>query len=469
MRILLVSTYELGHQPLHVASPAARLRAAGHDVRALDLAVEEWDEERAAWPEAVAISVPMHTAMRLGVTAARRLRETRPDLPVCLYGLYAPVARELTSGLADRVIAGEYEAGLLDWVAELGGAATSTAQVVHLGRGREAFLAPARDVLPSLERYARLLWRGEERVAGYVEATHGCAHRCAHCPVPTVYDGQFRVVGVDTVLADVERLVRAGARHVTFGDPDFLNGPAHALRVMRAVHEAFPDLTFDATVKVEHVLAHAALWPELAAAGLIFVVSAFETTDRAQLDILGKGHTAADMSAAVSLLRGHGVEVRPSWMPFTPWTTRDHVADILAFTLEHRLVANTDPVQYSIRLLVPDGSLLLAHPAMAEHVGAYDPERLTWTWRNPDPEVDALQARIAAVAEARQSDDAVAVLAHIAQDVFRTAGREAPSPDEVAAAALPDVPALSEPWFCCAEPTEGQLGILAAPSTPGCG
>src|SRR5688500_7899860 len=181
MRILLVSTYELGHQPLHVASPAARLRAAGHEVRALDLAVEEWDDARAAWPDAVAISVPMHTAMRLGVTAARRLRETRPDLPVCLYGLYAPVARELTEGLADRVIAGEYEAGLLDWAAGLGGTPGAQAPVVQIGRGREAFLPPARDVLPSLGRYARLLWNGEERVAGYVEATHGCAHRCGHC------------------------------------------------------------------------------------------------------------------------------------------------------------------------------------------------------------------------------------------------------------------------------------------------
>jgi len=40
MRVLLVSTYELGHQPLHVASPAALLRRVGHDVRCLDLSVE---------------------------------------------------------------------------------------------------------------------------------------------------------------------------------------------------------------------------------------------------------------------------------------------------------------------------------------------------------------------------------------------------------------------------------------------
>src|SRR5688500_9894669 len=110
MRVLLVSTYELGHQPLHVASPAAALRREGHDVRCLDLSVQPWDGGIAEWADAVAFSVPMHTAMRLAMRASRALRAVRPDVPVCFYGLYAPVSRDLTIGrLADRVIAGEYE------------------------------------------------------------------------------------------------------------------------------------------------------------------------------------------------------------------------------------------------------------------------------------------------------------------------------------------------------------------------
>ena len=46
----MLSTYELGHQPLHVASPAALLRRVGHDVRCLDLSVlvEDDADERAA-------------------------------------------------------------------------------------------------------------------------------------------------------------------------------------------------------------------------------------------------------------------------------------------------------------------------------------------------------------------------------------------------------------------------------------
>ena len=114
MRVLLVNTYELGHQPLHVASPAAALRAAGHDVRCVDLAVERWHD--VDWAEKVAFSVPMHTAMRLAVRAAEQVRDTRPELPICFYGLYAPVSRDLTLGrIADRLIAGEYEPALVAW------------------------------------------------------------------------------------------------------------------------------------------------------------------------------------------------------------------------------------------------------------------------------------------------------------------------------------------------------------------
>ena len=74
MRVLLVSTYELGHQPVHVASPAAALRAGGHDVRAIDVSVQAWDRALVDWADGVAFSVPMHTAMRMAVALAASVR-----------------------------------------------------------------------------------------------------------------------------------------------------------------------------------------------------------------------------------------------------------------------------------------------------------------------------------------------------------------------------------------------------------
>jgi hypothetical protein len=413
VRHLLVATYELGQQPASLGAAAAHLRGAGHDVRAIDVSVDPWDPALVEWADVVGFSVPMHTATRLARDLARDV-----DKPVRAFGLYAEQCRDFATPVA--------------WDADL----------------------PDRDLLPPLDRYARLEQDGERRLVGAVVATHGCAHRCRHCPVPVVFDGHIRRVDEDAVLADVEQLVAAGAQHVTFGDPDFLNAPPHSLRIVRALHDRFPEVTFDCTVKVEHVLRHAELWPELAVTGCVFVVSAFESVDDTVLERLDKGHTTADAARAVAVLRGAGIEVRPSWVPFTPWTTPEGVVALLDFVHGHDLVGSIDPVQYGVRLLLPEGSLLLRHPDLGPFVGPWDPERSTYTWASPDPDVDALQERIAALVEAGADDDPVEVYARVRQ----VAG--APAVD------LSDVttgrPRLSESWFCCAEPTELQRSVAVA-------
>jgi len=449
MRVVLIATYELGHQPLQLAVPAARLRARGHEVRCRDLQVEEWDPELVAWADRIAFSVPMHTATQIARPAIASVRAERPGLPIAGYGLYA----QMLEGAADRVFAGETDAALVAWVEDLDGA------IVHLGRDAAAPGAPlpARDLLPPLDRYAHLIIGGEERTVGYVEASHGCAHRCRHCPVPVVYDGRIRIVEHDAVLADIAQQVDAGARHITFGDPDFLNGVHHSVRVVRAMHEQFPDLTFDCTVKVEHVLRHDDVWAEFAASGCLFVVSAFESVDDATLARLDKGHTVADMSRSLTVLREHGIAVRPSWMPFTPWTTPDHVRELLEFVAEHDLVGNVDPVHYTIRLLLPRGSLLLEHPDLSEWLDAYDEARGSYQWHAADPGADELQQQLAALVEQLNAEDAPIPVVY---EAVRAAVGLAPL--GIAPTAADHVPRLSESWFCCAEPTALQLGATAA-------
>ena len=448
MRVLLVASYELGHQPLYVAAPAGRLRERGHDVRCLDLSVEPWDPALVDWADRIAFSVPMHTAMRIARGAIEHVREQRPALPIACFGLYGPFMDDA----ADRVLGGETDRALVEWVEDVG---PDNGVVVHLGRDAAQAGAPlpARDLLPSLDRYAHLAIDDEERLVGYVEASHGCAHRCRHCPVPVVYDGRLRIVDPDAVLADAAQQVEAGARHLTFGDPDFLNGVHHSLRVVRALHDSFPDVTFDCTVKVEHVLAHDGVWSELADAGCLFVVSAFESVDDATLARLDKGHTAADAARAVALLREHGIEVRPSWMPFTPWTTMEQIHAMLDFVAEHDLVANVDPVQYTIRLLLPQGSLLLTHPDLAPYLGSYDAERSSYMWRSADPTMDDLHRRLAALVEQRlaAADDITSVY----QALRAECGL---APAVVRTASSASRPRLTESWFCCAEPTADQLG-----------
>ncbi|HEX3833665.1 MAG TPA: CUAEP/CCAEP-tail radical SAM protein [Solirubrobacteraceae bacterium] len=454
MRVLLISTYELGHQPLHVASPAAALRRAGHEVRCLDLSVQPWDPGALEWAQAAGFSVPMHTAMRLALTAGRRVRREHPGLPICFYGLYATVSRELVEGeLGARVIAGEYEPALTAWVDKLSArrapAPTADRPVIHLQRG--TFDPPARELLPGLEQYARLAIGGEQRLVGYVEASHGCVHRCRHCPVPTIYDGRIRVVGAETVLRDIERLADMGARHITFGDPDFLNGRRHSLAIVRAMHERCPELTFDCTTKVEHVLEHPGIWEEMAACGCLFVICALESVNDEILIRLDKGHTTAEAVVALNLLREHGIETRPSFMPFTPWTTPRDVLEIVDFVAAHDLVANVDPVQYTIRLLVPEGSLLLEREDLREHLGPYEPERLSYPWRSADPAADRLQGRLSALV---QQSAAAQEAPGLTFARIRAAAREAtgesnvPRPEAIPMGSTEGRPRLTEPWFC---------------------
>lgn len=445
MRVLLISTYELGHQPLHVASPAARLHAAGHAVDTVDLAVDTFEPGLLAGVEAVAISVPMHTAMRLAQRAVERVRAADRKLPIAVYGLYADMG---TIGGVDRVIVGEYEDELVSWVDSV---ATDGDQLpaVTVDIGRKRFIVPERSGLPPLDSYAHLNVGHDHRRVGYVEASHGCRHRCRHCPLPVVYDGRFRIVEPSVVLADIDNLVSAGARHITFGDPDFFNGAAHAMKVLRAANDRHPDLTFDVTIKVEHLLAHRDLLGELADRNVLFVTSAFESTNDDVLELLDKGHTRRDMHTALALCRDVGLDVHPSWLPFTPWTEATDVADIFSFIDEFDLFEVTEPIQLAIRLLIPKGSLVLDIPGMSGLIGEYDERALSYRWASVDPAVDELQSRLAARAERHASDGGslTETLTDMWSMALETAGASDTEP-QIPAGAITGRPRLTEPWFC---------------------
>jgi hypothetical protein len=460
VRVLLVSTYELGHQPLLLAGPAGFLREDGHQVRTCDLSVEELDDAVLDWAQVVAVAVPMHTATRLARGVVERARRRRGDaVRIVLYGLYAPHGESsMPPGGVDAAIGGEFEAELASFVA-----GAPTVRPVVLDRLR--FVAPDRRGLPPLSRYARLLWRGEERLAGYVESTRGCVHRCRHCPVPVVYDGRIRVMPRALVVADAVRQWEMGARHLTVGDPDFLNAVPHALAVARDLHAALPDLTFDITTKIEHIVRHRQVFAELAALGCIFVVSAVESTDATVLRILDKGHTHADTLTALGVLRAHGLELRPSLLPFTPWSGLGSYLELLDFVAACDLTESVDPVQLSIRLLLPAGSLLLEHPEMLPHLTATS-DASGYRWRHPDPAVDRLAAAVAElVASAADSAEPPRIthrrIRGLAAAAAAKAGidwRAAPPPPASRGSAGWERPRLSEPWFCCAEPTGAQLG-----------
>lgn len=482
--VLLISCYELGHQPIGLASPLGFLERAGYAPAVIDIAVETLDVEKAARAKFVGICVPMHTALRLGVHVATRLREINPTCHICFYGLYASLNAEyLLEHHADSVIGGEYETSMVELVdaltngkeMEIAGilqredveSLQNNPQLRPLPRpshnrisvykrrndmSSEPFPVPSRKRLPSLDKYAHLEHDGIAHLTGYVEASRGCKHLCFHCPIPPVYEGKFSVVPKEIVLEDIRAQVDAGAAHITFGDPDFLNGPAHALRIVQSMHKAFPDLTFDCTTKIEHLLKHRSILPELRNCGCIFIVSAVESLNDTVLENLQKGHTRTDVFTVIDLLNEVGIALRPSFVPFTPWETLDSYLYILDAVESMGLIDHIDPVQYTIRLLVPPGSSLLNQPCIQPYLGTLDQESFTYLWTHPDPRMDELHKGVTVAVESASQigEDAFVTFHRVRNLAYAAIGREE------SAIILPmDLepdrkrpPRLTEDWFC---------------------
>src|ERR1700730_7015517 len=488
MKIILISTYELGRQPFGLVSPAAWLRKRGHAVTCFDLTRQALDSAAVGAAGLIAIYLPMHTATRLACKLIPSLREQNAGAHLCCYGLYAPMNAEYLRSLGvETILGGEFEGGLARLAERLGagprersgnvatgdkkqgapileavpswGAAccapTQSEPMISLERLK--FEVPDRAGLAPMAKYAHLIVPGDGfRVAGSTEASRGCKHLCRHCPIVPVYNGVFRIVEREVVLADVRQQVAAGAQHISFGDPDFFNGIRHAMDLVEAFHSEFPDITYDVTIKIEHLRKQEQHLARLRDTGCLFVISAVESVDDGILERLDKGHTREDFLYVARKFRELGMTLHPTFVPFTPWTSMGGYLDLLRVLAEEELIENVAAIQLGIRLLIPEGSRLLELEEVRRMVGASIAKSLVYQWRNADARVDALSDAVQSIAaEAdRKKESRAAAFARIWEAAHAAAGVEAP---RLPVAERRAVPFLSEPWYCCEEPTRDQL------------
>jgi radical SAM superfamily enzyme YgiQ (UPF0313 family) len=428
VEVLLISTYELGHHPFGLASAQAWLTRAGHHVESADLSVERLPDPIAA--DLVAFYLPMHTATRLALPVIQKIRRLNPRARLAAFGLYAALNAELLRSAGVTAIAGgEFESALCSI------AAGDDAPGISLERLE--FIPPHRAA--ASPQYARLLHEGASKQVAYTEASRGCKHTCRHCPIVPVYGGQFRVVQREVVLEDIRNQVALGATHVTFGDPDFFNGPAHAIRIVEAMHSEFPALTYDATIKIEHLLKHRDLLPKLRDTGCLIVTSAVESLDDSVLRKLDKRHTRQDFFLAADLMRKSGLTLQPTFIAFTPWTTLASYRDLLRSLAALDLVENVAPVQLALRLLVTTRSLLLDLDDIRAVIGPFDSKSLVYPWIHPNPELDGLGHQVFELVRRRAGRPRTEVF----QEIAALAGLENFNLLPRAA-----VPYLNEPWYC---------------------
>lgn len=453
MKAVLISTYELGRQPFGLASPAAWLRDAGVEVTCIDTSRQRLKEQAVRDATLVAFYVPMHTATRLATRMLGEVQRINPKAHICFYGLYAPVNEGWLRRLGvQTILGGEFEEGLAHLAARLAEGKESRSQeepVISLTR--QKFKVPSRSGLVPLEKYARVaLPSGEKLISGYTEASRGCKHLCRHCPIVPVYNGVFRVVDRSVVMADVRQQVAAGAQHITFGDPDFFNGIGHAIPLVEVLHEEFPHLSYDATIKIEHLLKHSEHLTTLRETGCLFVTSAVESIDDAILQKLDKSHTRADFLNVVARFRAERMVLQPTFVPFTPWESLEGYLDLLEVLRESQLIENVAPIQLAIRLLIPTGSRLLELDDVSRGVGAFDERAMVYPWKHCDRRVDDLCDQVQRIVHSsekmgRTRARTFELIEEAARQAAGVREAERQRPILVSRAAIPY---LTEPWYC---------------------
>ena len=188
--------------------------------------------------------------------------------------------------------------------------------------------------------------------------------------------------------------------------------------------------------------------PLLHDTGCLFVTSAVESIDDRVLARLEKGHTRADFEKVASLCRAAGLTLVPTYVAFTPWTTLAGYCELLQAIDALDLVDHVSPVQLVIRLLIPRGSRLLELDDVQAIVGPYSPATLTYPWRHPIPEVDALQRRLEAMVGNRLASDRQELFARVMDEAYAAAGQPSVAWIERPRRARAAIPYLNEPWYC---------------------
>ena len=437
MKILLLSFYNLGKQPKIIGELYNKLNHDGIKIDVFDYSIKNYKLDFENY-DAIGLYASMHTAT---VLATEYLMEKNLPDKVFTFGLYGKV-------LSDSDIRITYLENLdgSDFEIYLGININSNFTIKNS--------IPDRSSFPEISKYSKLVNGDKILYTGSVETTYGCKHVCTHCPVPIQFNGRFKTFSEEKIIGDISNQIESGAQHISFDDADFFNGPKYSLRILEKLYKKFPNITYDATIKVEHIIKYQKYFKELTNLNMLFVTSAFETTNNTVLEILKKNHTYKDLEQSISLSKQFDIDIRPTWMPFTPWTNTVDLINIVSLIEQYELRETVDPIQLAIKLLVPKGSLMIKRPEFSKYIGKYDQESFTYLWHYEDSQVEQLQALLFGyVVEHDNINEKEQYLELI--DIIQSFTKTNIIYNKKYN--YREVPKLSETWFCCAEPNKIQL------------
>ena len=437
MKILLTSFYDLGKQPKIIAEIVDRYNSSEIEFDFVDFSVENQNIDLENY-DVLGIYAPMHTATILSI---EYIKDKILPNKMFTFGLYGSVLEDFNSSI--RYIK-DIESDEL-------------ALFLEINDDHQFSLKnniPNRQIFPDISNYAHLVDGSNNIIAGSVETTYGCKHSCTHCPVPISFNGTFKTYSLEKIISDVENQVNQGAKHISFNDPDFFNGPIHALKILESLNKKFPTITYDSTIKVEHIIKYKKYFKELSSLNMVFVISAFETTNDLVLSILEKNHTSNDLNTSIEISQDFGIDVRPTWMPFSPWTELNDLSNIVNLIEKYKLRETVDPIQLTIKLLIPKHSLIIKKPEINKYLGNYEKNSLSFKWDYENNDVEKLQSSLfdfilhnSELDEHKQYLGMVNIIEKFTDtELLKNSTYD-----------FKNVPKLSETWFCCAEPSKIQL------------
>lgn len=403
---LVVSSFEGGYQPNTALSAYTALRNAGyHDTAFHDAYVDGLPDDLFDDADVVAVSVPLFDSLQAGLQLSEMIRARRPDAKIVFFGQYATLnAARLPGKYGDYAVVGEWEQPLVNLARHLStGEALDKVGLVN-ARDAAAGMIPNpyivrkkitlsdRSVAPPLHKYPqphveKMLGR-KDLIVGGVESTRGCHHKCTYCSVYAAYDGKVIPIEDDIVLQEVRNLVAQGMNHLTFTDAEFFNAKNQGLRLLRTLHAEFPDLTYDFTTRVDHILEYQDVLREMKDLGVRFITSALEFPTQMVLDVVSKEITIDDIELAIKTLREIGIRLSPTFIMFNPWVGKEDLAAFKEFIRRNELDDVVDPIQYETRLHLYKGSPLLSRASTAGL--QLDEFEFHYEWKHPDPSVDEM-------------------------------------------------------------------------------
>ncbi len=393
---LVVSAYEAELQPLAAASLAASLAHAGFEVSAWDAHIFP-DARPEGEFDLVMLCVPLFEGLERGLTLAGTYAPTRAVVLAC--GQYAKLFPNDFARVCDGVVMEEPEQ-LVDDLARVFAGSVELAAVPgiktatsYVGRPRSRdtqWFRPRRELLPSIWEYA-----GHDSkwgLLGNIEATRGCHHRCAYCSVYAATGVRVTPLAQDVVVEDACQVSDQGATHMAFVDAEFFSIRRHSGEILKRIAAEVGPVTFEFTTRFDHILEFTDEIEELTKHGLKSITSALEFPSDTVLTALDKGIDTALTKRAIKVAHDLGIELAPTFIPFTPWVTYDELLRFDDFLEETGLTERITPTGRQTRLYLYKGSPLLGSPHMAG-VDLIDQGYL-YDWRHSDPRVDELWAEL---------------------------------------------------------------------------